>query len=154
MWNDTVFCGIPFYGYYTSPFKILYYGFIPPVRAHDIFLFLHLTATGIFCFLYLRNLRRKQLSSLLGAILWMFNGYVMCWFEFESFLLLAATLPAGLLFIDRWWRKPGAVNWLMMSLVFCWEISGGYAHLFMLQMLFFAVYVVYKNFSSQSPNAF
>ncbi len=144
MWNDTFFCGIPFYSYYTTPFRVMYYGLIPPVKAHDIFLFLHLAANGIFCFLYIRNLRRKNLSSLLGAILWMFNGYIMCWFEFESFLLLAATLPAGLLCIDRWWRKPGAVNWLMMSLVFCWGISSGYAHLFMLQMLFFGIYVLYR----------
>jgi hypothetical protein len=143
LWNDSLFGGVPFFGYYTSPVKLLFYACIPPVRAHDIFLFVHLCAAGVFCWLFLRQLRRSRTAALAGALMWMFNAYVMCWFEFEAFLLLAATLPAALLFIDRWLRRGGIINWLLLALTLSWAMTPGFAHLLMLHLLLLAAYTLF-----------
>lgn len=143
LWNSNFFGGVPFSGYYTSPVKLLFYACIPPVRAHDIFLFVHLCAAGSCCWLFLRQLRRSRIAALAGALMWMFNAYVMCWFEFEAFLLLAATLPAALLFIDRWLRRGGIINWLLLTLTLSWALMPGYAHLLMLHLLLMAAYTLF-----------
>ncbi len=143
-WNGLMLGGIPFSGLYTSPFKVVFYALLDPLTAHDLFLFLHLVAAGMFCFGYLRQLRLRCPAALLGGLLWMFNGYVMCWFEFESFLLLAATLPAALFFLERLWRRKKLFDWLGLTMAISWALGTGYAHLLMLQLLFLAFMVIYR----------
>ena len=143
-WQTTLLNGIPFTGYYTALPKVLFWMIFSPVGGHDLFLFIHLAAAGVFMFLLLRQSRCLALPALLGAWSWMFNGYVMAWFEFDAFLLLAATLPAGFYFIDRWWRYRGPDSWLGLAVTVGWAAGAGYAHLLMLQMVFYAVYVLFR----------
>ncbi len=143
-WQTPVLGGGPMTGFYTSPFKVLYYLLFDPLTAHDVFLFFHLTAAGIFCYLYLRLLRLRRPAALLGGLLWMFNGYVMCWFEFEAFILLAATLAGGMFFLESFLRRCRLIDWLCLTMILCWAIGIGYAHLLMLQLIFLAAMTVYR----------
>lgn len=103
MWNALNFCGLPFIPFALYP--LFFYTLFPLFTAHHLLLFLHLAGTGIFTYIYLREIGLDFLPSVIGAVSWMFNGYVMVWFEFEYTLIMAFTLPGILYFIERLLKK-------------------------------------------------
>ena len=103
-WNPSNFCGkaesVP-----SHPVEFALYLVFPQLVAHDLNLWLHLLLAGLAMFFYLRTLGLGRAPCLIGGIAWMFNGYVMVWFEFENVVLVAATFPGSLLFFERWLKR-------------------------------------------------
>ncbi len=98
-WCPSILGGVPFHNY-LSPIPYLLFSLFPISVAHDLFLFLGLAGCGIFSFLYWRRLGLHPVAALFGALAWMFNGYVMVWFELEHIVALALCLPASLYFVE------------------------------------------------------
>ncbi|CAN2043752.1 Membrane protein 6-pyruvoyl-tetrahydropterin synthase-related domain-containing protein [Candidatus Magnetomoraceae bacterium gMMP-1] len=143
LWNASNFCGLPFLSY-SSPLLYFFYSIFPVSTAHDLLLFCHLLGAGIFTYLYLREIKLSILACLIGAISWMFNGYVMVWFEFENTPMTAMTLPAILFFIERYWKKRTKSAFIGLICVLSLSICASYAHLLMYQMIFIGIYLLYK----------
>jgi len=153
LWNASNFCGTPFGGgaltSFTSPIPFLLYTFLPVVTAHDVLLWLHLLGAGLFMYLFLQKIKLRILPALVGAISWMFNGYIMVWFEFEMVPILAASLPAALYCFERWKQDKTQFNALCFIGALAISISSGFPHIIIYQTIFIACYVIYRYFSSR-----
>ncbi|MDM8517267.1 hypothetical protein QUF76_13785 [Desulfobacterales bacterium HSG16] len=97
-------------------------------------------------FLYLKEIGLDICPALIGAVSWMFSGYVMVWFEFEIIPILALSLPASCYFIERWFKKRTRFNALCLTSAMAVSITSGFAHVIIYQFLFIGVYVVYRYF--------
>jgi len=142
-WNPYTFGGLP-KPPPGNPAVFLCYLLFPQSAAHDLILWLHLLGTGLFMFLYLRQIDMKPLPALTGAVAWMFNGYVMVWFEFENVSLLAPTLPAALYFLERWLRRRTNLDTLCIAGSIAWLISVNTAQFAIYQCIFLCIYFVWK----------
>jgi len=147
LWSGSNFCGIPFSTGYTphgNPVVFLAYLFFSMTFAHDFVLWFHLFLSGTFMFLYLKKLKIDPLPSLIGSVAWMFNGYVIVFFEIESTIITAASLPAALYFIERWLKSKDMLDALGFTCAVAFSISSGYTHLIILQCLFIGSYLIYR----------
>jgi hypothetical protein len=148
-WNTSLFCGLPF-SLPSHPIVILLYSLFPTTTAHDLLLGLHLLGAGIFTYLYLREIGLRKLPALIGGTSWMFNGYVMVWFEFENVLLMAFSLPLTLFLIERWLRLRTKAAFVLLITAVSLSIAVHYAHLLIYQFLFLGIYVVYRCLARKS----
>lgn len=99
-WEPAILGGQP-YQHYLSPIHYVLFSLLPLTVAHDVLLFCGLCLVGTFTFLYLRCVGVGGLAGIFGALAFMFNGYVMVWFEFEHILALSAGLAGALYFTER-----------------------------------------------------
>ena len=95
-------------------------------------------------FLYLKQIHLSFLAALTGAIAWMFNGYVMVWFEFQNVMIIAAAFPATLFFMERWLKTGKRSHLFYLIGTVCYTISSAYAHLIIYQLLFAGTYFIYR----------
>ena len=152
LWNASIFCGTPLGGgastAYTSPIPFFSYTFLPILTAHDVLLWVYLLGAGLFMYLFLQKIGLGILPALVGAISWMFNGYIIVWFEFDTALILATSLPAALLCFERWKQNKTQLNALCFIGALAISISSGFAHIIIYQTIFISCYVLYRYFSS------
>jgi hypothetical protein len=151
-WNPSNFCGTPFGGgaltAYTSPIPFFLYTFLPVLTAHDVLLWLYLLGAGFFMYLFLQKIGLGILPALVGAVSWMFNGYIIVWFEFDMTLILATSLPAALFFFERWKQDKTQFNALCFIGALAISISSGFPHIIIYQTILIFCYVLYRYFSS------
>lgn len=126
----------------SNPIVLLSLFFLPTCTAHDFILWIHLAGCGIFMFLYLRRIELQLFSSLLGAVSWMFNGYVMVWFEFEIVVIMAFSLPASFFFIESWFKEKKFILLIGLAFSIGIAIGSGFAHLIIYQFLFSLAYLL------------
>ncbi|ETR72644.1 MAG: hypothetical protein OMM_01565 [Candidatus Magnetoglobus multicellularis str. Araruama] len=100
--------------------------------------------SGMFTYLYLRTINIQLTASVVGAISWMFNGYVMVWLEFENTPMIAFTLPAMLFSIECYLCKKRMYQFSCMILFSALAVSVGYAHLLIYQLIFIGIYILYR----------
>ena len=105
LWDGSLFCGAPFATGYTphgNPVAFIAYLLLPLTVAHDVVLWVHLLAAGLFMYVFLKTIALNRIAALIGSVAWMFNGYVMVFFEIESAVIAAASLPASMYFFEKW----------------------------------------------------
>lgn len=145
-WNKLNFCG-RMSSPNTNPLLLGLYTFLPTTIAHDVLLILLLCFTGLFSYKYLKFLKLKSIAALIGALTWMFNGYVMVWFEFENVSLIAFSLPVFLYVFEKWLVARGWRPFLLIVGAFALILSTGYTHLIVYQGLFIIAYTIIRLFS-------
>ncbi len=106
LWDSYSFCGHPLLANGQSavfyPPRMLLHFLFSPALAHDFTLLLHLWLSGIAIFLLLVKLGNGVPASYFGGTVWIFNGFAMCWFEFEHAVMICALIPAAMYFFDKW----------------------------------------------------
>jgi len=109
LWNSFIFCGMSLIGdAISNPFDILnvVFIFLDPVTAAAVFSSLQLFLSGAFMYIYLRrSLHLKDLSALLGGILYIFNPVLILGIgqrlDFINPLGSFLWLPLILLLLDK-----------------------------------------------------
>lgn len=66
--------------------------------------FLKLYASGLFTFLFLKEIRLKQLAALVGAVAFMLSGHNLLWLDWIINTATITCLPMGLFFAERLFR--------------------------------------------------
>lgn len=150
-WDNSTFCGKPV-GCYSSPIQMLFYKFLPISTAHNSLLFLHLLFIGIFSYYYLLEIKRSKIASIVGSLSWMFNGYVMVWFEFENVVMIATTLPLLLLTYERFKKNQTFETFLHLLFGMAFPISTGFVHVLIYQYLFFGSYALFNEYNVYLQN--
>lgn len=145
-WNGSIFCGKPNPPFGGNPIEFFAYWLFSPSVAHDLVLFIHLLATGLFMYLYLRSIDLRVLSSLVGALAWMFNGHLMVWFEFQNMILGAPALPASFLCIELWIKKKREFAPFLVC-AFSFTITSGYAPVVFFHSILLVAYFLYRLFT-------
>jgi hypothetical protein len=153
LWNGSNFCGLPIsaggLARYVNPVTCLSYMLLPVTWAHDLILWFHLFGAGLFMYLYLREIELEICPSLIGAVSWMFNGYVMVWFEWEAIVILAFSLPATLLFFERWLKSGSVRHCLFFTLAVGFSVGSGFPHILIYQFFFIGFYILYRYFGAE-----
>lgn len=146
LWNPFNFSGLPYIPY---SYPVLYFLFtlFDVTTAHDLLLFFHIFATGVFTYLYLKKIDIQILPAMIGAVSWMLNGYILVWLEFEIVPMFASTLVASLFFIELWWEKKNLLSFFGMVLAIAVSICLSHAHYIIYQLSFLGIYVIYRIFS-------
>jgi hypothetical protein len=143
LWNPYNFCGNKNH-FFFHPFQFISYAIFPETIAHDIVLGLLLFLSGILMYAYLRSIALSSYASIIGALAWMFNGYIMVWFEFENTLMCAASFPALLFAFEYWKKHENILSYLIFLGAFSLAIASSMYSFLAFQLIFFAAYVIYR----------
>ena len=109
LWNPYVLSGYPL-TYNTQaglfyPLSLLYYT-LPGATAVDLTILLQMALGGLFMFAYLRLIRLRPLSALAGAIIFLFNGMMVVWLEWQVVHAAVIWLPLQLYLIEKIREAP------------------------------------------------
>ncbi len=77
---------------------------VSPAVNHDLFVLIHIFATGVFMFLLMKEFRLRLFPSLLGAVGWMFASWNSGLMQVEVTLPVTTWFPAALYLIHRGFR--------------------------------------------------
>ena len=110
LWNPYVLGGYPL-TYNTQaglfyPLSLFYY-LLPPVTAVDWVIFAQLFLGAIFMFAFLRQLRLRPVAAWVGTAVFLFNGMMVVWLEWQVVHAAVLWLPLQLLCIERIAAKLG-----------------------------------------------
>ncbi len=105
LWNPLLFCGYPAYNnLLLHPFyppNLVLFALFPPQLAYDLGLLLHFLGSGLAMAAFLRGTGRSAAAGLVGALLWMLQGYFLYWFSPGTMQGLSVFLPLALLGLQR-----------------------------------------------------
>ncbi len=101
LWDPYTFGGHPFFANGETnllyPPRLLLTRLLPPSWAQDLFLLLHVWASGLTMRLFLRRRGLGEIAALLGATVWMFNSFTLGWLLLGHIAAITALLPLALL---------------------------------------------------------
>lgn len=101
-WSPYVFSGYPIYANghssFHNPFRLLFNFLFPPVFARDFTIFFHMVLSGIFSFLFLREMGFSFYPSLFGGTAWEFCAHNTALVEWLWGAMASAYLPMLLFF--------------------------------------------------------
>ena len=108
LWNPYVLGGYPL-TYNTQaglfyPLSIFYY-LLPAATAVDGVIFAQLFLGAAFMFAFLRQLRLRRVAAWVGTAVFLFNGMLIVWLEWQVVHAAVIWLPLQLLFIERIVKK-------------------------------------------------
>jgi len=153
-WNPYAGSGQPLFAALQSavlyPLSVIY--LLPDFDlAFNLFIVLHIFLGGLFFYLLGQELKFSQVASLLGAVIFMFGGYLIAVINLTTTLAAAIWFPLVFLFFNRALADRKIINVFLSSVFLGLMFLGGeptplYATAFAL-----AVYsVVYSGFSRQA----
>ncbi len=147
LWNPYSFSGTPHAANYQtavfSPVNLLYF-ILPFLDAWSISILLQPLLVGLFMYILLRCLDRSREASLIGAIAFMFCGFLTVWMAYGTLGWAVLWLPflfAGvLLHIDKraWWRP------VIVSLGLTWSFFSGHFQMSVYVLIATAGFIVYE----------
>lgn len=128
LWNNYMISGIPFLatlhsaGFYPLNFVYLLFS---DIASWSILLYLQIFLSGLFMYLFLKDLRLSKIPSLVGSLSFMFSGYMIAWLEFATGGQAGLWLPLLLLFVHRF-AKTEKTRWVVYSIfIFFMIFSAG-----------------------------
>lgn len=103
-WNPNNFSGNPhlanFQSAVLSPFNILFF-ILPFIDAWSILVLIQPLLAGIFMYMMLRSFLLTRESSVIGAISFMFCGFITVWMAYGTLSFAILYLPLAIYFIQR-----------------------------------------------------
>lgn len=104
LWNPYVLGGYPL-TYNTQaalfyPLSLFYY-WLAPVTAVDWVIIVQLFLGAAFMFAYLRQIHLRPVAAWVGAVIFIFNGMMVVWLEWQVVHAAVIWLPLQLLFVER-----------------------------------------------------
>ena len=104
LWNPYEMAGKPLLANFQSgvfyPLNVIFI-LKPFYVSWSIFVISQMFLSGIFLYLYLKNLKLSSISCLVGAICYTFSGFSIAWLEWGTILHTVLWLPLVLLSIDK-----------------------------------------------------
>ncbi|MDO8672439.1 MAG: oligosaccharide flippase family protein [Dehalococcoidia bacterium] len=108
LWNPYVFAGMPFLaaGQYAVlyPLGVIFY-LMPVAQAYGWFTALHVFMAGLFTYTYLRVIGANRFGSLVGAIAFMFSGFLVTSFIWPMAVSTIIWLPLLLAVVETILRR-------------------------------------------------
>ncbi|MFQ6096687.1 MAG: hypothetical protein ACE5O2_03105 [Armatimonadota bacterium] len=147
LWNPYELCGNPFVGNNQS--AILYpetwlHALMPSEHALGWATALYFFITGALTYWFLRVLRLRRPAALLGAVAFMFNGFIVGWLCFPSFRSVPGWLP-GMLAAFELSLRTGRGRWSALCGLFVgMQFLAGNLHISLFVLMVFCAYVVFR----------
>lgn len=104
LWNPYVLGGYPL-TYNTQagafyPLTALYY-FLPLLAVVDLVIILQMMLGALFMYAFLRQIKLQKIAAVVGAAIFIFNGLMMIWLEWQAVHAAIIWLPLQLLLAER-----------------------------------------------------
>ncbi|HEX5324614.1 MAG TPA: hypothetical protein VFW40_12565 [Capsulimonadaceae bacterium] len=153
LWNPHLLCGEPFLGdpqvWPLYPSSLLSGLFSSPVYL-TVLCVIHIYLAGVFFYLFQRhsNLRMDPFPAALGAVGYMFGGYVASKAQFPNMLQALAYVPLILLLAERLIVRPGFVRASALGAAAGLQILAAHAQVSLLTFYLVLAYVLWRWFSS------
>lgn len=125
----------------------------PNIFGYNLCMLLHYWAAGCFMFMYLRKIKLQSFSSMLGAIAFMFSGFMIAHSVHYNMIMAAVYLPAILFFIEKYFEKNKFSYLFCGAILFSLSLSSDYPAVTMyIGMLVFPYIIVrsINNFRNQN----
>lgn len=119
LWNPRIFSGHPAVATGQSAFlyppRLVAQRWLGPATARTVTQLVHMLAMGVIFFWWMRRRGLGAPACGVGAAVWMLNGYVASWMQFEHVLVIGTYLPLMMLCADEavrsgrwaWWGAMG-----------------------------------------------
>ncbi len=148
LWNPYMLSGTPFVANNQS--AVFYpetwlFALMTPERAFGWAAALYLFASGSFMFCLLRTLSLRRRAALLGAVAWMYNGFVVGWMCLPSFRSVPGWLPLILCAYEKARRSSPGGQWpwvALGALAVGLQFLAGNLHISFYVILIFGLYVL------------
>ncbi len=149
LWNPYEMAGKPLLANFQSgtfyPLNILL--FIKPFYVSwSVFIISQIIMSGIFVFLYLKNLRLDDRASLLAALSYSFSGFSIAWLEWGNILHTALWLPLILLSIDKIFEQKKNMWYLILTLSLTFAFLAGHIQVFFYVFVMGFAYFIFRLF--------
>jgi hypothetical protein len=119
LWNPYSFSGTAQAANYQtavfSPINLLFF-ILPEIHAWSIMILLQPLLAAFFMFLFLRELGLTRKSSLLGALSFMFCGFMVVWMAYGTLGYAAIFLPLILFAAHRFIQRGNSIYGMVVSL--------------------------------------
>lgn len=155
-WNPYNFSGNPHVANFQtavfSPFNLLYF-VLPFLDAWSIVVLLQPLLAGLFMYALLREFSISKSGSVLGAISYMFCGFITVWMAYGTLSMAIAFLPLVLHGIERTFRKPTVSSTLTISIAIALSLFSGHFQTSLYVLLFSSAFFLFKFFSTKQKKA-
>lgn len=152
VWNPREGLGMPLVGNLNSevfnPLKA-FLNLFPSPFLQDIFFILRLFVTGLFTFLFLREMRLSRFSALFGASFFMLSGYSLWWINLHP-LSTVMYFPAVFYFYERSWNRGEMKSRFLMALSLGFGLVSGKVPEVIMGFSLLLAYALWKGFRSAS----
>lgn len=155
LWNPHEFCGAPFLA--NSQSAVLYppnvlFVILPVATAFGASALLHLIATGLFLYLYLRSeMRLTESAAAFGAVAWQLSAWQVSWLALPTFLDTSAWFPCALLLAHRLSQRPNAARAGTLGLCLGMMLLAGHLQIAVYGLGLTAIYWIFLAISFRVP---
>lgn len=148
LWNPYIFTGYPFtYNTQAGLFYplTLFYILFDGATAVDLTIISQLFLGGLFMSLYLRQLGLHPWAVLLGGVLFLFNGHMIVWLEWQVVHAAVIWLPAQLYLVEKIGHRPKiGAHHAALALLFAVPWLGGHWNWTLYTSMTVAVYMLWR----------
>lgn len=158
IWNPYNHCGMPFIANIQAqifyPISLVFYIIKDFTVAFKIFITIHLFLAGLFMFLMLKNKNLSTISSLIGGMIWSFNGYIISRIEFLSVFASIVWIPLIIFLIDKLPNNFSLKHTILLSFAIALQFLAGHTQIWMYALLFCFFYSIFLSFSNKNIKIF
>jgi len=149
LWNPYNFSGNPHIASLQSgsfyPLNIIFFIF-PYVTAWTMFILLQPVLTGIFSFLFARELKFSVKSSIFSALIFAFSSYSIVWMEYGNIGHSIVWMPFAMWMALRNLKKPSILKSMAISLSLTFAILAGYIQTAFYVFVFLLGFIIFRTF--------
>jgi len=146
LWNPYILCGTPFLANWHSavfyPLSAIYY-FLPFERGFHIYIVVHFVLAGFFMWLLLRAFRVTPAGSFIGAVAFVFSGFLISLADFPNFLSSFIWLPLAFFFFHQALTKRSLTFVFLTGLVLALMILAGGPEPVLVGLFLLVTYALY-----------
>jgi hypothetical protein len=153
LWNPYSFSGTTHAANYQSavfsPFNLLFF-VLPFIDAWSLLILLQPLIAGIGMYVFLRAINRSKYSSLLGAVAFMFCGFMTAWMAYGTLGYAAAFLPWALWGVAMNYQKDSYVSRFCVALSIMVSFLSGHFQISLYVLATIIGYIVYKSLQTKN----
>lgn len=150
-WNPYNFSGNPHMANFQSgvfyPINGIFF-FLPFFKAWTVYIFLAPFLAGVFCYLFLQEIKLTKISSIFGGIVFAFSSYMVVWLEYGNITHTFLWLPLVLYFTERYLKKERWYDILFITFSLWFSFLAGYIQGFFYLLIVVMSYVIAKSYGS------
>lgn len=148
LWNPYSFSGTPQAANYQSavfsPMNLLFF-ILPFVDAWSILILFQPLLAGFGMYVFLQSIRKSRPAALVGAIAFMFCGFMTTWMAYGTLGYAAAFLPWALWAVTKDFQKPSIVWKLLLSISIAISFLSGHFQISLYVLGAVLAYIIFES---------
>ncbi|MDP2649423.1 MAG: YfhO family protein [bacterium] len=152
LWNPYILSGNPHLAAVQSgtfyPFNLLFF-VMPIIYAWSLYIMLQPILTGLFTYLFLRELKFGTKSSLFGSLIFTFSSYSVVWMEYGNIGHTIVWLPLILYLILKLVKERSLLFYLLTIASLTLSILAGYIQLAFYIFIFSFIFLLFILYASK-----